>query len=115
MSKRRLYRETILDSITNTTTQTFTPKTPHDPKYVLYVTAASMEDATAAPTTISFGKLAGGVYTPFEEEGSVSAGIRYHIEKTHVFVSGEEPAVRVEGGGSGNVISAYLEGYEEEV
>jgi len=115
MSKRRLYRAYIVGSVSNTTSESFSPKEPHDHRYVLYVTAASMEDETAAPTTIAFGSLVGSSFTPFEEEPSPALGIRYHIEKTHVFMPGEEPAIRVEGGGSGDVISGYLEGYEEEI
>lgn len=115
MPKRRPYRQSINASLSNTTSETFKPKEPHDPRYVLYITAASMEDETAAPTTIAFGKDVEGTFTTLEEDPSPILGIRYHIEKTHMFMPGEEPAIRIEAGGSGNVISGYLEGYEEEI
>jgi len=115
MSKRRLYRKDVYGSISNTSSQNFQPKEPHDPRYVLYVTTGSIEDSTSAPTNIAFGKLVNGVFTPLEEIESPSAGIRYHVDKTHHFLPGEEPAFRIEGGTSADVIVGYVEGYEEEV
>jgi len=115
MSRRRLYRKDVVGVISNATTQNFSPKDPHDPRYVLYITTGSIEDSTNAPTNIAFGKIINGVFIPLEEIETPSAGIRYHVDKTHAFLPGEEPAFRVEGGTSADVIVGYLEGYEEPV
>lgn len=115
MPRRRLYSSEITGVISDATSEVFQPKEPHDPRYVLFVTTGSVEEQTNAPTTIAFGKMVGGVFTPLEEDPSPVAGIRYHIDKTHHFLPGEEPAFRFEGGTLTNPVQMYLEGYEEEI
>lgn len=115
MPKRRLYSRTISGAISNATSETFQPKEPHDPRYVLFITTGSVEEQTNAPTAIAFGKLVNSIFIPLEEFTSNTAGIRRYIDKTHHFLPGEEPAFRFEAGTLTNVIQAYLEGYEEPI
>jgi len=113
-NKRILYDETKTKALTNTTAEYLEFKEV-DARYVLYVTAACGEEATNAPTTITFGKMKNGAFTVMEEEDSPAAGIGFHTENTHHFRPGEKPCFRFEGGTSGNILTGYIEGYLERI
>ena len=113
MPKRRPYSEPLAKDLEDTTAE-YVYGQRVEPGEALYVTAGSFEDEDHAPTTIAFGKMIGTRFEVMEEEPSVSAGIRYHLEKTHRFDAGERPAFRVEGGTDGDKLRGYLEGYVEE-
>lgn len=112
MPKRRLYSEFFYkeaDSIVAVYVEGEEVKTDH----ILYVTAAALEDETNEPTTIALGKLVGGRFETMEESNDIAAGIRYHIERTHVFRSGEKLCWRVEGATLNDKLRGYAEGYYE--
>lgn len=81
----------------------------------MYVTHACLEDSTTAPTSIAFGKLVGTNFTCLEEEPNPVLGVMYHTEKTHHFVTGEEPCFRVEGAVLADILRGHLEGYKVEI
>lgn len=114
MSKRKLFSHPLYKVLTNATVE-YLEAPIVEPGWVLYVTAASLEDSTSAPTTIAFGRYEGGRFEALEEEDSPAAGIRYHVEKTHHFTAGERPVWRVEGGTLNDVLRGFLEGYYEMV
>lgn len=114
MSKRRPYRDSKSKKLTNTTAD-YLKFDAVEAGWNLYVTTGSIEDETTTPTTLAFGRLDNDVFTPFEEEPSPAVGIRYHMDKTHRFMSGEIPAFRVEGLTANDVITGYIEGYLEKV
>jgi len=112
--KRRLYEEPLREVVTNATAE-YVEGRVVDQGLILFVTHASLEDETTAPTTISFGKKVGDRFEGFEEEPSPIVGIRFHTEKTHHFTAGERPTWRVEGATVNDVLRGYMEGYYEEV
>jgi len=114
MPRRRLYYEELKKKSDNATTFYLKSRIV-DQGLILFVVAGSAEDETNAPTTIAFGKMQGDRFTPFEENSSLSAGVRYHITMTHHFIAGEQPAWRFEGTTLNDICSACLEGYYEEV
>jgi len=112
MPKRRLYSKDLRKVLTNTTVE-YVEGDVVKPGEILYITHAALEDQNNAPTTISFGKYVGERFEGLEEEPSPIAGIRFHTEKTHHFITGERPVWRVEGGTSSDVLKGYMEGYYE--
>ncbi|GAH73390.1 unnamed protein product, partial [marine sediment metagenome] len=78
----------------------------------LYVTHACLEDSTTPPNSIAFGKLVGTNFTCLEEEPNPAVGVTYHTEKTHHFITGEEPCFRVEGAVLADILRGHLEGYK---
>jgi len=113
MSKRRPYREYLTKTLANTTAE-YVEGNEVPEGYLLYVTAGALEDENNAPTNIGFGFLRAGEFIGMEELETPSAGIRYHLDKTHVFRPAEKPAWRVEGGTLNDILRGYLEGYLEE-
>lgn len=114
MPRRRLYQEP-LHKLKGSTSPDYVEGRAVDPGLVLYVTHASLEDETTAPTTLAFGKKVGDRFEGLEEGESPSVGVRYHTGKTHHFTEGERPVWRVEGGATSDVLRGFMEGYYEEV
>jgi len=114
MPKRRLYSE-IFYKEADSITECYVEGEEVNTNYILYVTSAVLEDEDHAPTTIAFGKLVGGRFEAFEEDDSPAAGIRYHIEKTHVYKPGEKICWRIEGATLNDIIRGIAEGYYEEL
>lgn len=114
MPKRRLYSKKLQAACDDATTD-YLEGEEVKPGLVLYITTGSVEDETTAPTTISFGNLKDSEFTPLEEDPAPIVGIRYHLDKTHHFTSGQKPAFRFEGATLADKLRAYLEGYYEEV
>lgn len=114
MGERRLYSEELEDT-GDASTSLIVKGRVVEQGWIRYVTAAGFEDETTAPTTIGFGKYRKDRYISLEEVESASAGVRQRLRKTHHFLPGERPAIRVEVGGTTDTVSAYLEGYEQQI
>jgi len=111
MPKRRPYNHDLYRECLNATADYVKGETVQE-RETLYVTHACLEDSTTAPTSIGFGKLVGRIFTCLEEEPNPVLGVMYHTEKTHHFITGEEPCFRVEGAVLADILRGYLEGYK---
>ena len=111
MSKRRPYNHDLYRECLDATVDYVKSEVVKE-RETLYVTHACLEDSTTAPDSIAFGKLVGEIFTCLEEEPNPVLGVTYHTEKTHHFVTGENPCFRVEGAVLTDILRGHLEGYK---
>lgn len=114
MAKRKYYRERLYKRLVNTTAE-YVEGEPVRQGMTFWCVCAGLEDEDNAPTSIKFGYKVGERFIVLEDESNPSAGVTYHTERPHIFISGDIPQFEVKGGTSGDDLRGYLEGYYEEV
>jgi len=116
MAKRKLYDEALKKTSDNATLFYVQSKKPVEPGWIRYVTFATAYDDSQANRNIEFGKLVGDRFISMEGTDAGTRSIpEWFTKATHHFKMGEIPCFRFTNATVGNVIYAYLEGYETEL